>query len=199
MKDILIVEDGKPERERLLKLFSENGYSVVACESVGEAEGALKHDEFRLAVLDIGLSDRSGSYLFSAIRRQKNVSYIVVFTGNPSVHLKQRFLEEGAVDYIVKGSPQAQNDAFLGRVREILGEAQAQEPSGIALEEFLSKYLAASSRQLFLDMNNNITECGKCGSKRYIVTFSHQPQVPPEVIGQVVCAACGAVMDPQIN
>lgn len=199
MKDILIVEDGKPERERLLKLFSENGYAVVACESVGEAEGALKLDEFRLAILDIGLSDRSGSYLFNNIRRQKNVSYIVVFTGNPSVHLKQRFLEEGAVDYIVKGSPQAQNEAFLSRVREILGEAQAQGPSGIALEEFLAKYLSPSSRQLFLDMNNNIAECGDCGSKRYVVTFSHQPQVPPEVTGKVVCAGCGAVMDPQIK
>ena len=38
MKDILIVEDGKQERERLEKLFLDGGYSVLACSSVGEAE-----------------------------------------------------------------------------------------------------------------------------------------------------------------
>lgn len=199
MKDILIVEDGKPERERLEKLFSSSGYSVSAFETVGEAEQCLRHEEFRLAVLDIGLADKSGSYLFSSIKRQKRVAFVVIFTGNPSVHLKQRFLEEGAVDYIVKGSPQAQNDAFVARVREIIGEAHMAQRSGIALEEFLAKYVLETSRQLFLDMQNAVPECAACGGRSYLVTFSHQAQVPPVIHGQVICAACGKQMDPEIK
>jgi len=199
MKDILIVEDGRPERERLEKLFGSAGYAVSACESVGEAETNLQHEQYRLAVLDIGLGDRSGSYLFNAIKRQKNVSYIVIFTGNPSVHLKQRFLDEGAVDYIVKGSPQANNDAFLSRVREIIGDSQAQNIAGLPLDEFLARCLPEASRQLFLDLNNTFPECAKCGARTYVVTFSHQPQVPPEVTGKVVCSVCSKVMDPEIE
>lgn len=198
MKDILVVEDGKQERERLEKLFSAAGYSVTACESVGAAEESLKHEEFRLAILDIGLNDKSGSLLFNNIRRGGRVSYIVIFTGNPSVHLKQRFIQEGAVDYIVKASPQAQNEAFLNRVREIVGAPQPAAQDGIDLELFLNRYVLATSKQLFLDADNSIPECKGCRSRKYVVTFSHQAQLPPAVSGLVVCASCGKAMDPEV-
>lgn len=198
MKDILVVEDGKQERERLQQLFSSAGYSVSACESVGAAEELLKNEEFRLAILDIGLNDKSGSLLFNNIRRARRVSFIIIFTGNPSVHLKQRFIQEGAVDYIVKGSPQAQNDSFLGRVKEIVGEPQRQSHEGMELETFLSQYVAPTSKQLFLDADNSIPECRACKSRRYVVVFNHQAQLPPAVAGLVVCAGCGKAMDPEV-
>ncbi len=198
MKDIIIVEDGLQERERLHKLFSEAGYRVHACEGVNEAERVLQNTSFRLAVLDIGLNDRSGSYLFNALKGAPSAPQIIIFTGNPSVHLKQRFLEGGAVDYIVKASPQAQNDAFLTRVRELLGEPSAETVDGIELEMFLTQYVPEASRQLFLDANGDFPPCASCSSQSYVVTFGHQPQVPPEVFGQVVCAECGALMDADI-
>lgn len=199
MKDILIVEDGLQERQRLEKLFSQAGYSVVACESVGEAEKCLQSEAFRLAILDIGLSDKSGSYLFNTIKRGGKVSYIIIFTGNPSVHLKQRFMEEGAVDYLVKASPQSQNESLLNRIREIIGDAQKEAAEGIDLETFMSKYLPETSRRLFLNMDNTFPDCAGCGSARYLVTFSHQAQMPPDIAGRVVCAACGKPMDPEIT
>lgn len=199
MKDILIVEDGTNERERLTKLFSGAGYSAIGCSSVQEAEKCLQVDNFRLAVLDIGLGDKSGSYLFNIIKRAGKVPNIIIFTGNPSVHLKQRFMEEGAVDYIVKGSAQAQNENFLLRVREIIGEAQAVSDEGIELELFLDKYVTASSKKLFLDMDNSLPPCKECGLVHYKVIFSHQTQVPPGVVGQVVCAGCNRPMDPDVE
>jgi len=199
MKDILIVEDGLQERERLERLFSSSGYSVQACATVSDAEKCLERDSFRVAVLDIGLSDKSGSYLFNAIKRGGRVSYIIIFTGNPSVHLKRRFLEEGAVDYIVKGSSQAQNDSFLNRVREIIGTAQTTLPHGIPLADFLNNYVLETSRRLFLDMDNSFPECKGCKSRDYVVVFSGQAQVPPEIRGQVLCSVCGKIMDPQVE
>lgn len=198
MKDILIVEDGAPERERLIKLFRTEGYVVVGCESVKDAEEALRNDTYRLAILDIGLNDKSGSYLFGTIKRTGRVPYVVIFTGNPSVHLKQRFIEEGAVDYIVKGSPQAQSEAFLNRVRELLGVAQTTTIEGVQLEDFLRLHVAEASRSLFLDADNALPECSGCRSRNYVVTFSRRPQVPPELIGDVICATCGLPMDPKI-
>ena len=116
MKDILIVEDGLHERERLRKLFCEANFSVASAESVGEAEKLLSIEQFRLVILDIGLGDKSGSYLFQSIKRSGQVSFVVILTGNPSIHLKQRFLDEGAAAYIVKASAAAENEALLDRI-----------------------------------------------------------------------------------
>ena len=200
VQDILIVEDGTQERDRLASIFTEAGYSVQAVASVADAESLLSGEQFRLAILDIGLSDKSGSYLFSTLRKDDRVEFIIIFTGNPSVHLKQRFLSEGAVDYIVKGSQQAQNDAIVARIKDLLGNAGANmDTTGIALVDFVSKYVSEKSRSLFYDMDDTFPPCGSCGSRDYIVTFGHKAQMPPEVVGQVICSSCGAIMDPEID
>ena len=199
MKDILIVEDGRQERQRLEKLFSGAGYAVAAAESVGEAEALLARDQFRLAVLDIGLGDKSGSYLFGVIRRGAKAAEVIVFTGNPSVHLRHRFISEGAADYIVKGTGQAGNEQFLSRVKEIIGDPQGPSMEGLPLDDFLERYVAPTSRKLFLDMDDSYPKCSECGSQAYIVTFQHQPQMPPEINGLVICSACAKPMDPEIR
>ena len=199
MKDILIVEDGKKERDRLVQLFKGAGYTLVDCETVGDAELAIQSQSFRLAILDIGLSDRSGSHLFDTLKRSGKAFHLIIFTGNPSVHLKQRFIDGGASDYVVKGSPMAQNDSFLGRVKEIIGEPQKVVAEGIDLEEFLTKYVPKTSRALFLNMDNSYPACQKCGGIKYMVTFDQQTQLPPEVKGLTVCSSCGTPMDPEIK
>lgn len=199
MKDILIVEDGRQERERLETLFVDAGYTVTACESVGDAESALEGDQFRMAILDIGLNDKSGSYLFNSLKQNDSVSYIIIFTGNPSVHLKQRFLDEGAIDYVVKASPQASNDQLLNRVQELLGETSSpgEGAAVLSLQEFLN-LVPEKSKQLFY-VDGDIPACTSCGANEYVVRFSHQPQMPPEVNGIVVCSGCGEAMDPEIK
>jgi len=198
VKDILIVEDQTSDRERLSKLFNDAGYTVESCEGVVQAEKALEGSNFRLAVLDIGLGDKSGSHLFYNIKRIGKVPYVIIFTGNPSVHLKQRLIGEGASDYIVKGSPQAQGDKFLARVKEIIGSAAPQSTSGIALEDFLTRYIDSSSRKLFLNMDSSIPKCSKCGGGSYVVSFTGIPQIPPDITGKVKCVACGTEMDPEV-
>lgn len=199
MKDIIIVEDTASERERLEKLFKSHGYSVVCCESVGDAEKTLEFSQFRLAILDIGLGDKSGSLLFDKIKRGSKAAYIIIFTGNPSVHLKQRFIGEGALDYVVKGSPQAQNEALIGRVREILGKPQNQHFEGLELSQFLNSYVDVTSRSLFYEVDQSFPACRQCGAREYVVSFSGQAQVPPLVNGLVICVACGKEMDPEVQ
>ncbi|WKZ56424.1 MAG: response regulator [Bdellovibrionota bacterium] len=201
MRDILIVEDGQQERERLRDVLQKTGYSVTACEAVGMAEEELRKDKFRLAILDIGLSDKSGSHLFNTMKRLGRVEFVIIFTGNPSPHLRQRLLDEGAADYIVKGSPQAQSQSIVQRIRELIGDPQQQQQgrAGIELAEFLSRYVQQSSRSLFLDDAEQLPVCKSCGTSNYIVAFDREPQVPPHIRGVVVCAGCDQVMDPEIS
>ncbi len=204
MKDILIVEDGRVERDRLVELFAGAGFTVTGCDSAASAEQAVSGSEYRLAILDIGLGDRSGSFLFGAIKRGGRVRHLLICTGNPSVHLKQRFLDEGAVDYIVKGSPQAQSESFRRRVFEILGEPggvlQVTAPlRGFDLEDFLAHQVTAPSRELFLDQDGRLPACKKCQGRSYRVSFESRPQVPPTIVGEVTCSACGCTMDPEVG
>lgn len=198
MKDILIVEDGRQERNRLEKLFSQAGYSIVACESVSSAEQALEREMVRLAILDIGLGDKSGSLLFNRLKQSKKAPFIIIFTGNPSVHLKQRFLDEGAADYIVKASAAAGNESFLSRIQDLLGESSGETVTGVSLNEFVG-FLDEKSRKLFLDVDNNFPACSSCGSRSYKVIFAHTTQMPPDISGKVVCVECSQEMDPEIT
>ena len=127
MKDILIVEDGLHERERLSRLFSGAQFSVECAENAEEAEHLLGAEKFRLVVLDIGLEDKSGSHLFQQIKSIEEPPFVIVLTGNPSAHLKQRFLDEGAAAYIVKASPAAANEALLSTVQSLLGTMKRTE------------------------------------------------------------------------
>lgn len=199
MRDILIVEDGLHERERLAKLFAGAQFSVDSAESVSEAERLLALDQYRLAIIDIGLGEKSGSHLFEQLRRSGVVPYIIILTGNPSAHLKQRFLEEGAQAYIVKASNSAANEALLDTVRSLLGSGTVEKSTGIPLAEFIRLYVNGESRDLFLDEELEFPACMHCGSRRYVVTFTHKTQLPPLVEGRVVCAECLAEMDPEVG
>ncbi len=199
MRDILIVEDGLHERERLEKLFLSAKYSVATAESAQEAEKLIKREQFRLAFLDINLGDKSGSYLFDLMRRAHQIPYIIVLTGNPSVHLKNRFIEEGATAYIVKASPGSENESLLERVRSLLGSSDVETIQGMPLLDFIKLYLPKNSAELFLDSHGDTPTCGNCGHREYIVSFAHKTQLPPQVEGRVVCASCGKEMDPQVG
>lgn len=199
MRDILIIEDGLHERERLNQVFSGAGFTVSTAESAQEAETLLNYETFRLAVLDIGLGDKSGSHLFELMKRSNRVPYIVILTGNPSTHLKQRFLDEGAVAYIVKASNAAGNDALLDLVCSLLGTSESVAQTGIPLAEFIKLYLDASSQELFLDKGQQLPVCMHCNSAEFIVTFNHKTQLPPLVEGKVVCAHCSKDFDPVVG
>ena len=202
--DILIVEDSLRERERLSELFENSGFSVESCESVDEAEQIVHREALRLVVLDIGLSDRSGTVLFQHIRKQQPDCKVIIFTGNPSPYLKQRFLSEGAVEYVLKGSPNASSEAFSRLVGEYLDSSSRNSDgekrvTGTPLNAFLREHLTPQSQLLFYEDDKKFAACHSCGSREYAVTFSHQLQVPPEVLGKVICLNCGSDFDPTLD
>ena len=199
MRDILIVEDGLHERQRLEKLFRGARYSVYPAEDMQEAERLIKIEAFRLVILDIGLGDKSGSLLFEQLIRSPKPPFIVILTGNPSIHLKQRFLEQGACAYIVKASAAAESDSLLEFIGSLLGTPRIEAQTGIPLKDFMQLYIDAASKDLFLDHNREIPVCQGCGQRDYIVTFSHKPQIPPQVEGNVICSGCKRELDLEVG
>jgi DNA-binding response OmpR family regulator len=200
MLDVLIVEDGKLERERLHSVLGQAGFRVQAVSSVQAAEQALAEESFRLVILDIGLGDRSGSYLFSILQQRQQDCSVIIFTGNPSPHLRQRFIDEGADDFIVKGSKQASSENILARVQALLGEAVvAQQGQAMDLPDFLARFLKDQSQNAFVDQSGQFWPCAQCSGVQYEVAFQTDQQSPPDIIGKIRCKHCGTEMDPEIS
>lgn len=207
MADVLIVEDNPAEREHLQQAISSAGFVTESTDSVSAAKSLLSEQQFRLALIDVGLSDQSGSHLFEFIRSNDSVPYVIVRTGNPSLHLKQRFLQAGAVAYLVKATPEAAATSVVGLIQSLLGEVSvsagtksvlAEKAQGLKLGDFLDRLIGLDSRALFFESDGTLGPCPCCGSTDYVVRFDHQPQIPPEVHGLVVCAECGEKFDREI-
>jgi len=201
MADILIVEDGASERERLQRLFADAGYSVRLAEDYDSAERIISRESCRLCILDIGLSDRSGSQLLERFNSLNQRPIVIVLTGNPSVHLKQSLIDQGASDFIVKASPQAENERILENVRSRLGDPLpiSNTKSTIPLDVLLKEFVTENSAELFLDQDNSIAGCPGCGGRKIVMTFSHKLQIPPAIEGLLRCSECGAVYDPEVS
>ena len=196
MSHILVVEDNVRESERLCRLFSDDGYLVTAVSSAQEAEKELVSNRFFLVFLDISLSDKSGTYLVDLIKATTPSPHIVIQTGNPSVHLKQRFLEQGVSAYIVKATPEAKGEEILAIVRRLQLEPQTEKLGreyGIELQVFLDKCLPSESHGLILSSDRKPSACTSCGSREYMVKFSDAELLPPSVHGKITCKKCGAL------
>lgn len=199
--DILIVEDSVRERERLQTLFAGLGYKVQSCDSVAEAERLFEKSQVRCAIIDIGLTDRSGSVLFQSLKAAQPQCQVIIFTGNPSPYLKQRFLREGAFAYVVKGSDGANSESFQRLVSEAIGDAASlgkSESYDRSLVDFLRHYIPPSGQSLFYDADGGFPPCTECGSRNYCISFGNDIQIPPTVVGKVLCGQCGAVLDPTL-
>lgn len=200
MPDILIVEDGLKERERLEQLFLKADYTVNAVDTASKAESLLDLKQYRLCLLDIGLSDKSGSLLFDQIIRKSPKPLVLILTGNPSVYLKQKFIEEGAAGFILKGSAEAESKNLLNTIQSLLGSSSSsKDVLSIELEEFLKLYIPEISEDFFLNEKGNVKACSACSGTNIIVRFSHKTQLPPLVEGEVVCQSCSEPYDIKVG
>lgn len=201
MKDILIVEDGKQEQLRLLRLAAAANYSAKAVGGVEEATKEINNERYRLIILDLGLEDQSGLHLFRRLQELSHPPQVIVLTGNPSTHLKQRFLDEGVIAYLYKGTQAASNDSISEILLSVLSdEATASDISyrEMGLTEFLRDFVTAASRELFYQQGSVLPKC-QCGASEYKVVFSHCTQLPPVIEGQVCCVECGSLLDVELS
>ena len=101
---ILVIEDHPEVLASILYLLKH-----VACEGVGARTGAegmqlAKNGKFDLITLDIDLPDTDGMELCRHLKQDRHLCHIpVIFvSGCGGARTRQRCLELGAADYIVK-------------------------------------------------------------------------------------------------
>lgn len=126
MSRILCVDDEPAILRLLTVILVRDGHEAVAAADGRAALQALRTGGIEAVLLDLGLPDRDGLELISAIRATAPVPVIVV-SARADVQEKVAALDLGAADYVTKPFD---GDELLARLRAVLrGAVAAPAPS----------------------------------------------------------------------
>ena len=100
---ILVVEDGRTFRSLLVEDFAQQGWEVVSCETIAQANKVLADgQEFICAVLGYCLPDGQNGEVIDLIL-EKGMK-VIVLTSKFDPDIREKFIDKGVVDYILKKS-----------------------------------------------------------------------------------------------
>lgn len=99
---LLIVEDDVALRQSLAAKLREAGFTVDEAGTASEAEYFAAEFAVQLAIVDLGLPDRSGVELVQRLRAARHSFPVVILTAREHWQDKVNGLNAGADDYVVK-------------------------------------------------------------------------------------------------
>jgi two-component system KDP operon response regulator KdpE len=120
---ILVVDDEPQIRTLLKATLGRAGYSVVEAATGREALNARSIDKPDLVLLDLGLPDRDGLELVTALRGEPRAALIVI-SARDQTEQKVAALDLGADDYVTKPFD---TEELLARVRASLRQRLGSE------------------------------------------------------------------------
>src|ERR1044071_4635085 len=114
---VLVVEDDAMIGRAVVAGVHGVGYAVDWVRDGHEAELALAHAVYDVALLDLGLPRRDGLEVLKGVRRAKNDLPVLIITARDSVADRIAGLDSGADDYLVKPFDL---DELLARTRAVI-------------------------------------------------------------------------------
>jgi len=102
VRDLLILDDDAPFRQRLARAMEKRGFVVTAVESVAEASGEVRKNPPSYAVIDMRLEDGNGLDVIELIHELKPDSRVVMLTGYGNIATAVSAVKRGAIDYLAK-------------------------------------------------------------------------------------------------
>jgi DNA-binding NtrC family response regulator len=99
---LLIVEDEDTLRESLTRVFTREGYQVVAVNSAEPALELFEEGSFDLIITDIILPGITGIELLKRVKETAPEQVVIIMTAYASLETAVETLRSGAYDYIVK-------------------------------------------------------------------------------------------------
>ena len=124
---LLMVEDERNVAETLAERLRGAGFQVIRADSVASARRAIAEQDFKLALLDVGLPDGNGFELARLLRERAPATAIVFLTAHASAEDRIHGLELGADDYVTKPFSCAE---LVSRVRALLRRRELDRAGG---------------------------------------------------------------------
>ncbi|MFN7976923.1 MAG: response regulator [Vicinamibacterales bacterium] len=101
-RSLLVVDDDTAFRTRLMRAFTDRGFSVSGAASYAEAVAAATADSPEFALVDLKLPGRSGLEVVQALKAIDGTTRIVVLTGYGSIATAVEAMKLGATSYLTK-------------------------------------------------------------------------------------------------
>ena len=120
---VLLIEDDKMIGEGLQKALRQSGFSINWVEDGAMADSALTDEVYELAILDLGLPNKSGLEILKDLRARQSTMPVLVLTARDSVADKVQGLDLGADDYMLKPFALEELEA---RIRSLLRRQTGQ-------------------------------------------------------------------------
>jgi two-component system, OmpR family, response regulator QseB len=114
---VLVIEDDPMIGRAVVAGLQDGGYTVDWVREGADAELALTHRVYDLALLDLGLPQRDGLEILKGLRRSGNAIPIVIITARDAIADRVAGLDNGADDYLVKPFDL---DELLARARAVI-------------------------------------------------------------------------------
>lgn len=127
---ILVVEDEKKIASFIKRGLKEKGYAVDVAATGNEGLYLAQINPYDLIVLDIMLPEKDGIYICRQLRKEKNLTPILMLTARDDVEDKINGLDSGADDYLTK--PFAFGE-LLARVRALLRRKDVEKQTRLTV------------------------------------------------------------------
>jgi two-component system KDP operon response regulator KdpE len=174
---VLVVDDEPAIRRFLKTSLKAAEYRVVEAADAAGALAALAAEKPDLLILDLGLPDRSGLDLISALRRDAAVP-IIVLSARDDERAKVEALDRGADDYLSKPFGMAELMARLRAALRHAFQAQGERPvflSGDLAVDLVRRRVARGGREVrvspkeFELLSHLVMHAGKVLTHRHLL------------------------------
>jgi two-component system response regulator PhoP len=144
---LLIVEDDAALRKSLASNLRKQGFTVDEAGDASEGEYFAAEFAITLAIIDLGLPDRSGSELVESLRSAGRNFPVLILTARDHWEDKVQSLNAGADDYMVKPFNLEELSARINALlRRSAGQAQSVISRGPVALDSLAKEVRVDDR-----------------------------------------------------
>ena len=119
-KNLIIVDDDLPFRQRLSKSMEKKGFIVESFSSSKSSSERIKEKIFDYAIVDMRLEDGSGLELIKMIKLISPNTRSLLLTGYGNIATAVAAIKSGAIDYLPKPSEVEQIYNALTSLKDVL-------------------------------------------------------------------------------
>jgi DNA-binding NtrC family response regulator len=203
--NILIVEDGRSQREMLRDFLISEGHSVLEAENGETAIKTVASNHFDLILLDYKMPGMDGMEVLKEVKKINHEIDVVIITAYGTIETAVEAIKVGAIDYITKPVELEELLILVDRVAERRGLIRENEllkqelgKQGVTAEKIIYK---STQMVELINMASRVAASrasvliqGESGTgKELLARLIHQ--LSPRVHKSIIVVNCGALQE----
>ncbi len=153
-KNLIIVDDDLPFRERLTRSMEKKGFEVEAFPDFHSSLNRIKNTKFDFAIVDMRLEDGSGLELIKEIKNVSPETRSLLLTGYGNIATAVAAIKSGAIDYLPK-------PAEIDQIYDALTNSKADLPPPPENPMTADRIRWEHIQRVFIQCNRNVSETAR--------------------------------------